>query len=64
MDEWLKRFEQKTLSQSPGAEQETGNMVFFRGGCAGLVNDRSNEVDGVGNGALYVSPRLPSILGP
>ena len=32
VDERLERLEQKTLSQSPGAEQETGNMVFFRGG--------------------------------
>jgi len=44
VDERLERLEQKTLSQAPGAEQETGNMVFFRGGWAGLVNDRSNEV--------------------
>ena len=44
VDERLERLEQKTLSQPPGAEQETGNMVFFRGGWAGLVNDRSNEV--------------------
>lgn len=45
VDERLERLEQKTLSQAPGAEQETGNMVFFRGGWAGLVNDRSNEVE-------------------
>jgi opacity protein-like surface antigen len=44
VDERLERLEQKTLSSSPGATQETGNMVFFRGGWAGLVNDRSNEV--------------------
>lgn len=44
VDERLERLEEKTLSQSPGAEQETGHMVFFRGGWAGLVNDRSNEV--------------------
>lgn len=44
VDERLERLEHKTLSQSPGAEHETGNMVFFRGGWAGLVNDRSNEV--------------------
>ena len=45
VDERLKRLEQKTLSPSPGAVQETGNMVFFRGGWAGLINDRSNEVE-------------------
>jgi hypothetical protein len=44
VEERLERLEQKTLSVSPGAEQETGNMVFFRGGWAGLTNDRSNEV--------------------
>lgn len=44
VEERLERLEQKTLSSSPGAEQETGHMVFFRGGWAGLVNDRSNEV--------------------
>ena len=44
VDERLDRLEQKTLSHAPGAEQETGHMVFFRGGWAGLVNDRSNEV--------------------
>ncbi len=44
VEERLERLEQKTLSSSPGAEQETGNMVFFRGGWVGLVNDRSNEV--------------------
>ncbi|MDX1412068.1 MAG: hypothetical protein R3351_07910 [Nitrospirales bacterium] len=44
VEERLERLEQKTLSHSPGAEQETGNMVFFRGGWAGLVNDRSKEV--------------------
>jgi len=44
VEERLERLEQKTLSISPGAEQETGNMVFFRGGWAGLTNDRSNEV--------------------
>jgi hypothetical protein len=45
IEERLERLEQKTLSASPGAEQETGNMVFFRGGWAGLTNDRSNEVE-------------------
>ena len=44
VEERLERLEQKTLSSSPGAEQETGNMVFFRGGWANLTNDRSNEV--------------------
>ena len=44
VEERLERLEQKTLSSSPGAEQETGNMVFFRGGWAGLTSDRSNEV--------------------
>ncbi len=44
VEERLERLEQKTLSSSPGAEQETGNMVFFRGGWAYLTNDRSNEV--------------------
>ncbi|MDH3771925.1 MAG: hypothetical protein OET79_13195, partial [Nitrospirota bacterium] len=45
VEERLERLEQKTLSSSPGAVQETGNMVFFRGGWAGLVNDRGNEVE-------------------
>jgi len=44
VEERLERLEQKTLSTSPGATQETGNMVFFRGGWAGLVNDRGNEI--------------------
>ena len=44
VEERLERLEQKTLSSSPGAKQETGNMVFFRGGWAGLVNDRGNEI--------------------
>jgi hypothetical protein len=44
VEERLERLEQKTLSTSPGAEQETGNMVFFRGGWAGLVQDRGNEI--------------------
>ncbi|MDH4359532.1 MAG: hypothetical protein OEW33_02180 [Nitrospirota bacterium] len=44
VEERLERLEQKTLSVSPGAVQETGNMVFFRGGWANLTNDRSNEV--------------------
>ena len=45
VEERLERLEQKTLSVSPGAQQETGNMVFFRGGWAGLVNDRGDEVE-------------------
>lgn len=45
VEERLERLEQKTLSQSPGAEQETGNMVFFRGGGAWATSDRSNEVE-------------------
>jgi len=45
VEERLERLEQKTLSTSPGAVQETGNMVFFRGGWAGLVNDRGGEVE-------------------
>ena len=44
IEERLERLEQKTLSSSPGAQQETGNMVFFRGGWAGLVQDRGNEI--------------------
>ncbi|MEJ2232199.1 MAG: hypothetical protein P8X46_13580, partial [Nitrospirales bacterium] len=44
VEERLERLEQKTLSTSPGATQETGNMVFFRGGWANLTNDRSDEV--------------------
>ena len=44
VEERLERLEQKTLSVSPGADQETGHMVFFRGGWASLTNDRSNEV--------------------
>ena len=41
VEERLERLEQKTLSTSPGAVQETGNMVSFRGGGAWLANDRS-----------------------
>ena len=44
VEERLERLEQKTLSTSPGAVQETGNMVSFRGGGAWLTNDRSEEV--------------------
>ena len=44
VEERLERLEQKTLSTSPGAKQETGHMVFFRGGWAGLVQDRGNEI--------------------
>jgi hypothetical protein len=45
VEERLERLEQKTLSSSPGAEQETGNMVFFRGGGAWATSDRSSEVE-------------------
>ncbi len=45
VEERLERLEQKTLSSSPGAEQETGNMVFFRSGGAWATSDRSNEVE-------------------
>ncbi|MEX2492601.1 MAG: hypothetical protein WD425_12650 [Nitrospirales bacterium] len=44
VEERLERLEQKTLSSAPGAEQETGNMVFFRGGGAWATSDRSGEV--------------------
>ena len=71
VDERLERLEQKTLSVSPGANQETGNMVFFRGGWANLTNDRSNEVftDVFGfsgsndqNGGYYVGAGLDLVL--
>jgi len=71
VEERLERLEQKTLSISPGAEQETGNMVFFRGGWANLTNDRSNEVftDVFGfsgsndqNGGYYVGAGLDLVL--
>jgi len=71
VDERLERLEQKTLSVSPGANQETGNMVFFRGGWASLTNDRSNEVftDVFGfsgsndqNGGYYVGAGLDLVL--
>ncbi len=45
VEERLERLEQKTLSSSPGAVQETGNMVFFRGGGAWATSDRSSEVE-------------------
>ena len=45
VEERLERLEQKTLSSSPGAKQETGNMVFFRGGGAWATSDRSGEVE-------------------
>lgn len=44
VEERLERLEARTFSVSPGAVQETGNMVFFRGGWAGLVNNRGNEI--------------------
>lgn len=71
VDERLERLEKKTLSSSPGANQETGNMVFFRGGWANLTNDRSNEVftDVFGfsgsndqNGGYYVGAGLDLVL--
>ena len=54
-----------------GRSNETGNMVFFRGGWAGLVNDRSNEVEtdvfglsGVNdnNNGYYVGAGLDLVL--
>ena len=71
VEERLERLEQKTLSSSPGAKQETGNMVFFRGGWAGLTNDRSNEVftdvfgfsnSNNGNSGYYVGAGLDLVL--
>lgn len=71
VEERLERLEQKTLSVSPGAQQETGNMVFFRGGWAGLVNDRSDEVftdvfefskKNDGNSGYYVGAGLDMVL--
>ena len=71
VEERLERLEQKTLSSSPGAQQETGNMVFFRGGWAGLTSDRSNEVftdvfefSGSNNGdsGYYVGAGLDLVL--
>jgi hypothetical protein len=72
VEERLERLEQKTLSGSPGADQETGHMVFFRGGWAGLVNDRSNEVftdafgasgnTNDGNSGYYVGAGLDLVL--
>ena len=71
VEERLERLEQKTLSSSPGAKQETGNMVFFRGGWAGLTNDRSNEVftdvfgfsnTNNGNSGYYVGAGLDLVL--
>lgn len=71
VEERLERLEQKTLSTSPGAQQETGNMVFFRGGWAGLTNDRSDEVftdvfefSGSNNGdsGYYVGAGLDLVL--
>ena len=71
VEERLERLEQKTLSTSPGAVQETGNMVSFRGGWAGLVNDRSDEVftdvfglsnKNNGNNGYYVGAALDMVL--
>ncbi len=71
VEERLERLEQKTLSTSPGAEQETGNMVFFRGGGAWATNDRSNEVftdvfgfqgNNSGDSGYYVGAGLDLVL--
>ena len=71
VEERLERLEQKTLSSSPGAEQETGNMVFFRGGGAWATNDRSNEVftdvfgfqgNNSGDSGYYVGAGLDLVL--
>ncbi len=71
VEERLERLEEKTLSSSPGAEQETGNMVFFRGGWAGATSDRSNEVftdvygfsgENDGDNGYYVGAGLDLVL--
>ncbi len=71
VEERLERLEQKTLSSSPGAEQETGNMVFFRGGGAWATSDRSNEVftdvfgfseNNDGDSGYYVGAGLDLVL--
>ena len=71
IEERLERLEQKTLSKSPGAKQETGHMVFFRGGWASLTNDRSGEVftdvfefsgSNDGNNGYYVGAGLDLVL--
>ena len=71
VEERLERLEQKTLSTSPGAVQETGNMVSFRGGGAWLNNDRSEEVftdvfglsdKNDGDNGWYVGANLDMVL--
>ncbi len=71
IEERLERLEQKTLSTSPGAEQETGNMVFFRGGGAWATSDRSGEVEtdvfglngrNSGDSGYYVGAGLDLVL--
>ena len=71
IEERLERLEQKTLSHSPGAEQETGNMVFFRGGGAWATSDRGNEVftdvfgfsgSNSGDSGYYVGAGLDLVL--
>ncbi len=71
IEERLERLEQKTLSHNPGAEQETGNMVFFRGGGAWATSDRSNEVftdvfgftgSNSGDSGYYVGAGLDLVL--
>jgi len=71
VEERLERLEEKTLSTSPGAEQETGNMVFFRGGGAWATSDRSGEVftdvfgfqgNNSGDSGYYVGAGLDLVL--
>ncbi len=71
VEERLERLEQKTLSSSPGAQQEIGNMVFFRGGGAWATSDRSGEVftdafgfqgNNSGDSGYYVGAGLDLVL--
>jgi len=71
VEERLEALEQKTLSSSPGADQETGNMVFFRGGGAWATSDRSGEVftdvfgfqgNNSGDSGYYVGAGLDLVL--
>ena len=71
VEERLERLEQKTLSVSPGAQQETGNMVFFRGGGVWATSDRSGEVEtdvfgfngrNSGDSGYYVGAGLDLVL--
>ncbi len=71
VEERLERLEQKTQASSPESHQETGNMVFFRGGWAGLANDRSNEAitdvfgfseENDGDSGYYVGAGLDLVL--